>query len=58
MSEDSGPSISSFADITRRVIASDGFDEYRPTVLYPARKHVLVLEGVPATTNLEAVALE
>jgi hypothetical protein len=52
------PSISSFAEITRRVIARNGFDQHLPTVLYPARKYVLVLEGAPPTEDLEAVALD
>jgi hypothetical protein len=49
--------MASFADITRRVIARDGFEDYLPTVLYPARRHVLVLEGVPDHADLEAISL-
>jgi hypothetical protein len=41
------PTVDEFARITRRVIARDGFDDYLPTALYPGRKHVVVLEGVP-----------
>ncbi len=51
------PSIASFAAITRRVIARDGFDGFLPTVLYPARKAVIVLEGVPASEAFEAIAI-
>ena len=51
------PSIESFAAITRRVIARDGFDAYLPTVLYPARREVLVLEGAPDGPDLESIAL-
>ncbi|MFN7988657.1 MAG: hypothetical protein U0529_14370 [Thermoanaerobaculia bacterium] len=51
------PSIASFAAITRRVIARDGFDGFLPTVLYPARKVVIVLEGVPASEAVEPIAI-
>jgi hypothetical protein len=51
------PSIDSFAAITRRVIARDGFDAYLPTVLYPARREVLVLDGAPEGPHLENIAL-
>lgn len=51
------PSIDSFAAITRRVIARDGFDTYLPTVLYPARREVLVLEGAPEGPDLENIGL-
>jgi hypothetical protein len=40
--------IAAFAEITRRVIARDGFDSYLPTLCLPARKHISVLEGIPA----------
>ena len=46
-----------FAEITRNVIASEGFDDYLPTVLYPNRKSLAALEGVPPTVNLEATAV-
>ncbi len=39
--------IAAFAEITRRVIARDGFDGYLPTVCVPARKHISVLESIP-----------
>jgi len=56
----SGPSVclSTFAAITRRVIARDGFEGYLPTALYPERKHIVVLEGAPEERDLEAIALE
>ena len=50
-------SLDAFARITQRVIARDGFEGYLPTALYPARRHILVLEGVPADVNIEAVSL-
>ena len=40
------------------MIARDGFNQYLPTVLYPDRKYILVLEGVPPVENLEDIALE
>src|SRR5579859_4291882 len=36
-----------FATITPRVIQRDGFNGYLPTVCFPARDHIIVLEGVP-----------
>jgi hypothetical protein len=50
-------SVASFAAITRRVIARDGFESHLPTVLYPARREVLVLEGAPESGDLEAISL-
>jgi hypothetical protein len=49
--------IASFAAITRRVIARDGFESYLPTVLYPDRRYLMVLEGVPSDGDLEAISL-
>src|SRR5262245_22220602 len=39
------PDLSSFAEITARVIESDGFDEYLPTIL--AEKDITVVDGIP-----------
>jgi hypothetical protein len=39
--------IAAFAEITRRVIARDGFDGYLPTLCLPGRNHITVLEGIP-----------
>jgi hypothetical protein len=50
--------IEEFARITKRIIARDGFDGYLPTALYPGRKHVVVLEGVPPNSDLESIAVE
>ena len=49
--------VDEFAKITRRVIATDGFDDYLPTALYPSRNHVVVLEGVPESSDLEPIAV-
>ena len=51
------PSINTFAAMTQRIIAQDGFENHLPTALYPKRRHVAVLEGPPETVNVEAVAL-
>src|SRR5262245_12320386 len=45
-----------FALITRRVIARDGFEGYLPTALYPERRHILHLDGVPDDADLEPIA--
>jgi hypothetical protein len=36
-----------FAETTQRVIAADGFADYQPTAVFPARKEFLVLAGAP-----------
>ena len=58
MTEFTQAPILAFAAITRRVIARDGFEGYLPTALYPSRKHIVVLEGIPEVENVETVALE
>jgi len=52
--------ISGFAEITRRVIARDGFDGYLPTLCLPERKNIKVLEGIPESNfdEMRAIALE
>ena len=49
--------IEAFADMTRRVIARDGFDGFLPTACYPGRRVVAVLEGVPVGVDVEQAAL-
>jgi hypothetical protein len=49
--------IEAFAEMTRRVIARDGFDDFLPTACYPGRNVVAVLEGVPAGIDVEQAAL-
>ena len=46
-----------FAEITKRIIARDGFSAYIPTAVYPDRNEVVVLESVPDGDDLEAVAV-
>lgn len=50
--------VEEFARITQNVIAEEGFDDYLPTALYPARAHIAALEGVPAGADVEAIALD
>jgi len=45
-----------FATITQRVIARDGFDEFRPTACYPARRRLAVLAGVPPHVDIESAS--
>jgi hypothetical protein len=47
-----------FAAMTKRIIASDGFDDYFPTAVYPGRRHVVVLEGAPEGPELESIAVD
>ena len=48
--------IDDFVSITRRIISRDGFDAYLPTLLLPATKEVLVLEGAPNDASLPVTA--
>lgn len=47
-----------FTEITQRVIATDGFDEFQPTACYPARRHITALAGLPLDLLPEAPVLE
>jgi hypothetical protein len=47
-----------FAKITRNVVSRDGFDGYLPTVVYPERRVLKVLEGAPVGAELESIAVE
>lgn len=49
--------ISNVASMTRDVISKQGFDGYQPTAIFPARKSVRSLAGVPETEDHEKVAL-
>ena len=47
-----------FAEVTRRVIGQEGFDEFQPTAYFPARLHLAVWEDVPNDANVGAIAME
>ena len=49
-------SLDEFIAMTQRIIAKDGFDDYLPTLVLPARRHIMVLESVPDTVNSEVAA--
>jgi len=48
--------VDDFVAMTRRVIARDGFDGYLPTLVLPARRHICVLEGMPANVDADTAA--
>ncbi len=50
--------IAAFAELTKQIIAEDGFEDYIPTLLLPARQMVLALEGIPADVDTEQAALK
>jgi hypothetical protein len=50
--------VEEFARITNNIIARDGFEDYLPTALYPGRKDIVVLEGVPDDANLESIVMK
>ncbi|WP_435021021.1 hypothetical protein TA3x_002144 [Tundrisphaera sp. TA3] len=49
--------IDTFVEVTRRVIATDGFDDYLPTICYPRRHYMTVIEGIPEGIDIEQAAL-
>jgi hypothetical protein len=53
-------SIEDFAEITRRVIRKNGFDDFMPTLCLPEQKHITVLEGVPEgkRSEMRTISLE
>ncbi len=50
-------SLELFANITRTFIADGEFEEFLPTVLYPDRKQLGALEGVPPEADIEKIAV-
>jgi hypothetical protein len=46
-----------FAETTRRVVERDGFDEYQPTLIFPARRHIMTLAGLPPDIEPESPVL-
>lgn len=48
--------IDSFALVTRKRIAIHGISSFLPTVLFPERDHIAVLEGVPSDADLRVVS--
>jgi len=50
--------IAAFAELTKQIIAADGFEDYIPTLLLPARQMVMALEGIPADVDTEQAALK
>jgi len=49
---------SDFAEITQRVIADQGFDEFQPTACFPTRRNIRALAGVPADKDIKTVVIE
>jgi hypothetical protein len=48
--------VDTFVEITHRIIAGQGFDGFLPTLLLPATKKILALEGAPEDGTLPAIA--
>jgi hypothetical protein len=38
--------IDEFASMTKRIIEQEGFKDYLPTLCFPGRQHIMVLEGI------------
>lgn len=49
--------ISNVASMTRAMIAEQGFEGYQPTVIFPDRRDIRSLAGVPGSEDHEQIAL-
>ena len=47
--------IQTFADMTRKVIDTEGFAHFHPTACFPARHAIKALEGVPPDADAERI---
>ena len=47
-----------FAEITRSVIAKQGFDGFLPVACFPERREIRALEGVPPSESPEEATLQ
>ncbi len=45
-----------FAELTRRIVGRDGFDDFAPTACFPERQEVRVLDGLPEGVDVEEAA--
>lgn len=50
--------IEGFAEITRGVIASEGFEQFNPTLIVPARRILRALDGIPEGVDVEQAAMK
>ena len=44
--------------MTKHILEKDGLDGYLPTLVLPARDHIMVLEGIPQDVDVETAARE
>ncbi|HDP88878.1 MAG TPA: hypothetical protein ENN42_02830 [Thioalkalivibrio sp.] len=47
--------IQTYATVTRKVIAEEGFAHFHPTACFPARRLIKALEGVPPDAEPERI---
>ena len=47
-----------FSNMTKRIIADNGFEEYVPTAIYPARRHIQTFMGLPPDLEMERAVLK
>ena len=46
--------VDEFAELTLKVIAAEGFEDYAPTACFPERECIAVMQGVPADEDVES----
>lgn len=46
-----------FAEVTQRIIATQGFADFRPTACFPGRREIRVLSELPPGQNTEVSSM-
>ncbi|WP_410499000.1 hypothetical protein [Chitinibacter sp. S2-10] len=49
--------IEKFSEITKKIIADNGFDEFAPVACFPSRNEIRVLSGIPTNADIEKEVL-
>lgn len=47
-----------FAEVTQRIIANQGFADFRPTACFPIRREIRVLSELPKGQDVEIASMD
>lgn len=50
--------LDNFAEVTRRIIATQGFADFQPTACFPSRREVRVLSELPPGQDAEVFSID
>lgn len=50
--------LDNFAELTQRIIATQGFADFQPTACFPSRREVRVLSDLPAGQDAEVSSMD